>query len=123
MFLSSVIFKYEQMNIHSCKEDGQMKSELDELTIDRISRVFQTISYPTRIQILYLLREKPLPVSEVAASLDMEQSTVSHQLRILKDDDLVRSTRQGKSIIYAIADEHVFSIFDMAIEHVMEGEK
>ncbi|MEG0327174.1 MAG: metalloregulator ArsR/SmtB family transcription factor [Erysipelothrix sp.] len=100
-----------------------MKSELDELTIDRISRVFQTISYPTRIQILYLLREKPLPVSEVAASLDMEQSTVSHQLRILKDDDLVRSTRQGKSIIYAIADEHVFSIFDMAIEHVMEGEK
>ncbi len=123
MFLPSVIFKYEQMNIHSYKEGGRMNNELDELTIDKISRVFQTISYPTRIQILYLLREKPLPVSEIAASLDMEQSTVSHQLRILKDDDLVRSTRQGKSIIYAIADEHVFSIFDMAIEHVMEGEK
>lgn len=123
MFPSGVIFKYEQMNIHSYKEDGHMKNELDELTIDKISRVFQTISYPTRIQILYLLREQPLPVSEIAASLDMEQSTVSHQLRILKDDDLVRSTRQGKSIIYAIADEHVFSIFDMAIEHVMEGEK
>lgn len=99
-----------------------MTDRFNESTIEKMSRIFQTISYPVRIQILYLLREEPLSVSEIAELLDMEQSTVSHQLRILKDDDLVRSTRRGKSIIYAIADEHVFSIFDMAIEHVMEGE-
>lgn len=85
-----------------------------------ISQFFKVISDKTRLSILYLLKEKEQSVSELVVAINMEQSAVSHQLRILKDSRLVRSRREGKSMIYQLDDEHIFDILDQVLEHIRE---
>ena len=74
----------------------------------------------TRIRILYALFESELCVNDIAQLLNLGQSAVSHQLRILKDAKLVRFRREGKIIFYALDDEHVRNILSMGMEHVEE---
>ncbi len=74
----------------------------------------------TRIRILYVLFENELCVGDIAELLGMSQSSVSHQLRILKDAKLVKFRRDGKSIFYALDDDHVYHIIQMGMEHVEE---
>lgn len=88
--------------------------------IQEISRFFKVTSDKTRLSILYLLKEKECNVSEIIAALGMEQSAISHQLRILKDSRLVRSRREGKSMIYQLDDEHIFDILDQVLAHIRE---
>lgn len=88
--------------------------------IQVISKFFKVISDSTRLSILYLLKEKERNVSEIVEALGMEQSAVSHQLRILKDSRLVRSHREGKSMIYQLDDEHIFDILDQVHIHINE---
>lgn len=85
-----------------------------------ISRFFKIISDPTRLSILYLLKEKARNVSEIVNALEMEQSAISHQLRILKDSRLVRAERQGKSMFYQLDDEHIFDVLDQVHIHINE---
>lgn len=85
-----------------------------------ISRFFKIISDGTRLSILYLLEEKERNVSEIVRELSMEQSAISHQLRILKDSRLVRSHREGKSMIYNLDDEHIFDILNQVRIHINE---
>jgi ArsR family transcriptional regulator, lead/cadmium/zinc/bismuth-responsive transcriptional repressor len=96
---------------------------LKDKELDTVSRFFKALSDPTRIQILFALEKRELCVCDIAVVLKMTQSAISHQLKILKDIDLVRSKRSGKSIFYTLADEHVHVIFNQAITHIKESIK
>ncbi len=74
----------------------------------------------TRIKILYVLRCSEMCVCDLAQSLQMTQSAISHQLRVLKQMDLVKNRRDGKTIFYSLADSHIEGILDMGLEHINE---
>lgn len=100
---------------------NEIKNELiSETANERVSKLFKAISDPTRIKILYALRNETLSVTELTYVIEMTQSAVSHQLRILRDAKLVTTKRVGKEIFYSILDNHVHEIFSQAIEHIME---
>lgn len=84
--------------------------------------LFKLFGDTTRIKILYSLFESELCVYEIANLLKMEQSAISHQLKILKDAKLIGCRREGKSNIYYLADEHVRLIIDQGYNHLTEGE-
>ena len=91
----------------------------EDILID-LSELFKVFGDSTRIKIMYLLRETPLSVGELAEKLSMTDSAVSHQLKILKNSSLVRGKREGKSVIYSLADDHVLLILNQGLEHVTE---
>lgn len=93
--------------------------ELDEDTLFTVSQTFKSLSDPTRIRILHLLAHKECSVSEIAAELSLTQSTVSHQLRYLKNLRLVKFRRAGTSIYYSPDDEHVMLILKQTIDHAL----
>ena len=74
----------------------------------------------TRVKILYVLQKSEMCVCDLAQSLNMNQSAISHQLKILKQAKLVTGRREGKSVIYSLADEHVRTIIDQGREHIEE---
>ena len=76
----------------------------------------------TRVKILYALDKSELCVCDISVLLGMSVSAVSHQLRALRDSDLVRTKREGKIVYYSLADEHVKSILECGIEHIKEKE-
>lgn len=88
--------------------------------IEKISKLYKAISDPTRIKILYALKSHELCVCDISVILNMTQSSISHQLKILKDEDLVRSRKDGKTRFYRLADDHVHNLFTQAIEHINE---
>ena len=96
------------------------KTPLESKYIQEISKFFKIISDPTRLSILFLLQKEELSVGAIAASLNMEQSAISHQLKTLRTARLVKSERNGKQIIYSLDDLHVFSILDQALTHIKE---
>lgn len=89
----------------------------------KVSSLFKILSNDVRIKIIYLLNNESLTVSEIKDKLNLDQSLISHQLKILRDSDLVRTKRDGKYIYYSLADNHVYEIFNQAIEHVMEDKE
>ena len=100
-----------------------VKKELpsDELLCD-LGDLFKLFGDTTRIRILYSLFESELCVCAIAELLKMEQSAISHQLKILKDAKLVGCRRSGRTNIYYLADEHVRSIIGQGYEHLTEDE-
>ena len=97
-----------------------MKINCDENTLYDVAELFKNFSDSTRIRILYLLIDKERSVSEIAELLNMNQSAISHTLRLLKNSKLVRNRREGKTIYYSLADDHVLNIISQGIEHVNE---
>ena len=91
----------------------------DELLCD-LSDLFKIFGDTTRIKILYSLFESEMCVCAIAELLGMTQSAISHQLKILKQAKLVTGRREGKSVFYALADDHVRSIIDQGREHIEE---
>ena len=91
----------------------------DELLID-LADLYKVFGDYSRVRIMYILLQEELCVQDIATSLDMTQSAVSHQLKILKQNKLVHARREGKSIYYSLADEHVSNILDMGREHLEE---
>ncbi len=102
------------MNDH--KLNGYL-DELDEETLLTVSQIFKALGDPTRIRILHLLSERECSVNEIAESLKLQQSTVSHQLRTLKNLRLVKYRREGTSLYYSHDDEHVMNILEQTIDH------
>ncbi len=84
---------------------------------------FKVFGDTTRIKILYSLFESELCVCAIAELLGMEQSAISHQLRVLKDAKLVTSRREGKTVFYSLADDHVNLIIAQGYNHITEGER
>ena len=97
----------------------RIKMPSDELLID-LADLYKVFGDYSRVRIMYILLQEELCVQDIATSLDMTQSAVSHQLKILKQNKLVHARREGKSIYYSLADEHVSNILDMGREHLEE---
>lgn len=93
----------------------------DEEELYDLAELFKVFGDSTRIRILFVLFEAEVCVCDLAETLHMTQSAVSHQLRILKQNKLVKSRREGKSIFYSLADGHVRTIIDQGREHIEEG--
>ena len=108
--------------IHAHEEIVErVRQELpDEDTLYDLSELFRIFGDSTRIRILYVLFEAEMCVCDIAALLGMTQSAISHQLRALKNARLVKSRREGQTVFYALADDHVKTIIDQGIEHVKE---
>ena len=85
-----------------------------------MAELFRLFGDSTRIKILCALFEQERNVTEICELVGMSQSAISHQLRLLKQADLVTSRREGKTMIYSLADDHVKTIIYMAKEHVEE---
>lgn len=92
----------------------------DETELYDLSELFKVFGDSTRIRILFVLFEAEVCVCDLAETLNMTQSAISHQLKILKQSKLVKNRREGKSIFYSLADEHVRTIIAMGLEHIEE---
>lgn len=88
--------------------------------LNDLAELFKTFGDLTRIRILYVLFEAEVCVCDLAAALNMTQSAISHQLKILKQNHLVKNRRDGKSIFYSLADDHVRTMIAQGLEHVEE---
>ena len=91
----------------------------EEILFD-LADLFKVFGDSTRLRIMNVLFSGPTCVCEIAEVLDMSQSSISHQLKRLKDNNLVSSKRSGKSIYYELADDHVKTIFMTGLEHIKE---
>ena len=101
--------------------DSQTVSTMpDEDTLFDLAELFKIFGDSSRIKILFALFKKEMAVNELSAFLSMTQSAVSHQLRILKTNGLVKFRRDGKSLIYSLADGHVTSILSQGLDHIGE---
>ena len=89
-------------------------------TLDAIAELFKGFADPTRVHILSLLAQEELCVTDISEKVALSQSAISHQLRILKQMQLIKFRRDGKNILYSLADDHVKTILQMGLEHVLE---
>ena len=85
-----------------------------------LAEIFKVFGDSTRIKILYVLFEAEMCVCDIAQLLNMNQSAISHQLKILKQNRLVKSRREGKAVFYSLADGHVRTIINQGMEHINE---
>lgn len=92
----------------------------DEEVLAELADLFKVFGDTTRIRILHVLFESEYGVGAIAEKLNMTQSAISHQLKVLKQSKLVRSRREGKSVIYSLADDHVRMIMSQGMDHICE---
>ncbi len=92
----------------------------DEEMLYDLAELFRIFGDSTRIKILYVLFEAEMCVCDIAELLHMTQSAISHQLRVLKQSKLVKFRREGKTVFYSLADDHVRTIIGMGMEHLCE---
>ena len=97
-------------------------ANVSENELSDLAELFKVFGDSTRIKILYDLFSGEKNVTEICADLEMNQSAVSHQLKLLKNARLIGSRREGKQMIYALADDHVKTICRMGMEHVLEDD-
>lgn len=121
--------KVERKLVVECCDSTEVHEELlrivretlpDETELYDLAELFKVFGDSTRIRILFVLFEAEVCVCDLAAALNMTQSAISHQLRILKQNRLVKSRREGKSVFYSLADSHVRSIIAQGREHIEE---
>lgn len=116
--------KNELMCDEPCAHDdvvGKVRDILpDDDTLYELADLFKMFGDSTRMKILFVLMESEMCVCDIAELLGISQSAVSHQLRILKQSKLISSRREGKNIICFLADDHVRSIIDQGLSHVLE---
>ena len=106
--------------IHSeVVEEVKNKFPADEIIFD-LSDFFKIFGDTTRVKILYALDKSDLCVCDISALLNMTISAVSHQLKVLRENNLVKTHREGKVVYYSLADEHVQEIIECGLEHVLE---
>ena len=97
-----------------------MQKMPDKATLEQIAELFKGFGDPTRAHILSLLVHQELCVNDIARAVEVSQSAISHQLTGLKQLRLIKSRRDGKNVLYSLADDHVLTILQMGLEHVTE---
>ncbi len=110
----------EVNEIHTDRIEHALKSMPPEDELYDLAELFKVFGDSTRIRILFVLFGEEMCVCDLAEALSMTQSAISHQLRILKQNKLVKSRREGKSIFYSLADDHVGTIIGQGMEHITE---
>jgi DNA-binding transcriptional ArsR family regulator len=99
----------------------QLKGRLlDEASVAALSETFKVLGDPTRVRILDALAREEVPVCDLAETLGLTQSAVSHQLRLLRNARLVKARRDGQHIYYTLDDQHIVRLFEQGLEHVQE---
>lgn len=110
----------DYMHVHPdlvAKVNEDMPAE--EILVD-LAELYKVFGDSTRIKILYVLFESEMCVCDIAKVLDMSPSAISHQLRVLKGSRLIKFRRDGKSVFYSLADDHVRTILGQGMEHICE---
>ena len=110
----------EQVEVHEELLSVVRSQMPPEETLYDLAELFKVFGDSTRIRILFVLFEAEVCVCDLAEALGMTQSAVSHQLRVLKASKLVKFRREGKTVYYSLADEHVMRILSQGMEHIME---
>jgi ArsR family transcriptional regulator len=105
--------------------DAETIQKVDENTppeeeLQDLGEFFKVFGDVTRLKILYVLRCAEMCVYDIATLLGMSQSAISHQLRVLKQMDLVKNRREGKTIFYSLADSHIVTILNQGLDHIEE---
>lgn len=106
--------------IHEDAVQAASKQMLSPDIITNLAELFKIFGDPTRLRLLQALKCSEMCVCDLAACLGMTQSAISHQLRILKAYNLVKSRKQGKVVYYALADSHITAILNTGLEHINE---
>lgn len=110
----------EFMHIHEDTVAAVKKVMPDEDVLYDLADLYKVFADSTRIRILYVLSEEEMCVCDIANILNMTVSAISHQLKILKQSRLVKYRREGKTVFYSLADDHVSRILSQGMEHVQE---
>lgn len=110
----------EAVEVHEELLEIVNKTMPDETELYDLAELFKVFGDSTRIRILYVLFEAEVCVCDLAQVLNMTQSAISHQLRILKNSKLVKCRREGKSVFYSLADDHVRTIIAQGRDHIEE---
>ena len=109
--------------IHEERVNTVKKSFLADEILFELSDFYKIFGDTTRVRILYALDKSELCVCDISAVLGMSVSAVSHQLKTLREANLVKARREGKVIFYNLSDEHVKQILEFGLEHIMETKK
>lgn len=115
-----IIETCECMELHEDLLKTVTENMPEEEKLYDLAELFKVFGDSTRIKILFVLFESEVCVCDIAQALNMTQSAVSHQLKVLKQAKLIKNRREGKSIYYSLADNHVRTIIAMGIEHIDE---
>lgn len=110
----------EESDVHAELISNVNADMPDEEMLYDLAELYKVFGDSTRIKILYVLFEAEMCVCDIAQLLGMTQSAISHQLRVLKQSKLVKFRREGKTVFYALADDHVRTIIGMGMEHLCE---
>lgn len=116
--MSEKLKQEETKDIHEAALQFIRDSMPDEDSLYDLAELFKVFGDSTRIRILFVLFEAEVCVLDLAETLGMTQSAISHQLRILKQNKLVKSRREGKQMYYSLADEHVRTIIGQGMDHL-----
>ena len=116
----SEVERCEYIHIHEDIVEQVNQNMPDEEILYDLAELFKIFGDSTRIKILYVLFESEMCVCDIAQLLNMNQSAISHQLKILKQSRLVKSRRDGKAVFYSLADSHVRTIINQGMEHIEE---
>ncbi|RJX26028.1 MAG: ArsR family transcriptional regulator [Desulfurivibrio sp.] len=106
--------------IHEERVDGARRMAPDAAEIERVAYFFKALADTTRLRIILALAHGEMCVCDLAAFLDVSESAVSHQLRQLRQLQLVTNRRQGPVLYYRLLDDHVSRVADMALQHIRE---
>ena len=120
MPIEQEVERCEYMYVHQDVVNKVKQDMPQDETLYDLAELFKVFGDSTRIKILYALFEAELCVCDIAQLLSVSQTAVSHQLRVLKNNKLVKFGTEGKNVFYSLADDHVRRIIDQGIEHVEE---
>lgn len=109
--------------IHKEVVENTKKKMLNDMMFNKVSVFFKIVGDDTRLKILYALDNNEMCVCDIANLLNMTKSSISHQLKLLKDHGLVKSRKDGKEVYYMLDDEHVKSVVEVACTHVIHKEE
>lgn len=107
-------------HIHLNRVREARRTQLSDKETVRLAAIFKILGDPTRLGIVTALRDDEMCVCDMAAYLKMTESAISHQLRRMRDLDIVRRRRDGQVLYYSLADSHIETLLDIALSHVRE---
>lgn len=109
--------------IHEDVVNDAISKMPDRTVLDEVANFFKILGVPTRMKILFALDSNEMCVCDIANVLRMTKSSISHQLNILKMNNIVKCRKSGKEVYYTLDDEHVKEVFEVALSHVMHKER
>ena len=110
----------EYIHVHEKVVEEVQSRMPEEEKLHGLAEFFKVFGDTTRIKILYVLLQSEMCVYDIAALLNMTQSAISHQLRVLKQMQLVKFRREGKIVFYSLSDSHIENILNQGMEHICE---